>query len=191
MAEEKDCYSTVSMLARRRRLQRGRRTNGGSEGMISFSLIPFLRWKQQGARNASRSCALIFGLADKFTPTVKRPRLDFRINGPFYPNGKKSLTPLIHNRQKGQLNNRTFDHDFWIKKGVDILSNSKILLPNHFLRGLGMGVGATANKCTYPRFQDLTPESILEEIWNGSRGLDLIGAPIRIFKTWWDSVKAI
>jgi hypothetical protein len=31
MAEEKDCYSTVSMLARRRRLQRGRRTNGGSE----------------------------------------------------------------------------------------------------------------------------------------------------------------
>jgi hypothetical protein len=28
-------------------------------------------------------------------------------------------------------------------------------------------------------FQDLTPESILEEIWYGSQGLHLIGAPIR------------
>jgi hypothetical protein len=31
-------------------------------------------------------------------------------------------------------------------------------------------------------FQDLTPESILEEIWYGSRGLHLIGAPIYVFQ---------
>jgi hypothetical protein len=36
--------------------------------------------------------------------------------------------------------------------------------------------------CTYPHFQDLTPESIIEEIWYGGRGINLIGAPIRIFK---------
>jgi hypothetical protein len=31
-------------------------------------------------------------------------------------------------------------------------------------------------------FQDLTPESILEEIWYGSRGPHLIGAPICVFR---------
>jgi hypothetical protein len=46
--------------------------------------------------------------------------------------------------------------DFYIKKkGVDIWSNGKILLP----------------------------KSILEEIWYGNRGLHLFGAPIRIFKS--------
>jgi hypothetical protein len=30
--------------------------------------------------------------------------------------------------------------------------------------------------------QGLTPESILGEIWYESRGLHLIGAPIRVFK---------
>jgi hypothetical protein len=30
--------------------------------------------------------------------------------------------------------------------------------------------------------QGLTPESILEEIWYGGRGLHLIGAPICLFK---------
>jgi hypothetical protein len=30
---------------------------------------------------------------------------------------------------------------------------------------------------------NLTPESILKEIWYGSQGLQLIGAPIRIFKS--------
>jgi hypothetical protein len=44
---------------------------------------------------------------------------------------------------------------------------------------------------TYLRFQDLTPESIFEEIWYGSRGLHLIGAPICIFKDMWGSVGAM
>jgi hypothetical protein len=30
--------------------------------------------------------------------------------------------------------------------------------------------------------QSLTPESILEEIWYGSQGLHLLGAPICVFK---------
>jgi hypothetical protein len=30
--------------------------------------------------------------------------------------------------------------------------------------------------------QDLTPESILEEVWYGSWGLHLFGAPIYIFQ---------
>jgi hypothetical protein len=34
----------------------------------------------------------------------------------------------------------------------------------------------------YLHFQNLTPESILEEIWYGSRRLHLIGAPIYIFR---------
>jgi hypothetical protein len=45
-----------------------------------------------------------------------------------------------------------------------------------------MGVGATPNRFTYPHFQKLTPESTLEEIWYGSRGIYLIGAPICVFK---------
>jgi hypothetical protein len=45
---------------------------------------------------------------------------------------------------------------------------------------------------TYPHFQKLTPKSILEEIWYGSRGLHIIGAPIYLFKkTWWDSARVI
>jgi hypothetical protein len=43
-------------------------------------------------------------------------------------------------------------------------------------------LGATPIRCTYLHFQDLTPESILEEIWYGSRGLHLLGAPIHVFK---------
>jgi hypothetical protein len=39
--------------------------------------------------------------------------------------------------------------------------------------------------------QNLTPKSIPGEIWYESRRLHLIGAPISIFKTWWDSVRAI
>jgi hypothetical protein len=42
--------------------------------------------------------------------------------------------------------------------------------------------GATPNRCTYPHFQKLTPESTLEEIWYGSRGQHLIGAPIYVSK---------
>jgi hypothetical protein len=40
--------------------------------------------------------------------------------------------------------------------------------------------GATSGAPIYV-FQDLTPESILEEIWYGSQGLHLIGAPICVF----------
>jgi hypothetical protein len=36
--------------------------------------------------------------------------------------------------------------------------------------------------CTSFHFQTLTPESILEEIWYGSRGLHLIAAPIYVFR---------
>jgi hypothetical protein len=43
-------------------------------------------------------------------------------------------------------------------------------------------LGATPIRCTYSYFQDLTPESILEEIWYGSRELQLLGAPIHVFK---------
>jgi hypothetical protein len=39
--------------------------------------------------------------------------------------------------------------------------------------------------------QNFVPESILGEIWYRIQGLHLTGAPIRIFKTWWDSVRAI
>jgi hypothetical protein len=35
---------------------------------------------------------------------------------------------------------------------------------------------------TYPHFQKLTPESILEETWYGSQGLHITGAPIYVFK---------
>jgi hypothetical protein len=57
------------------------------------------------------------------------------------------------------------------------------------------GSGATPNRCTYPHFEKLTPESTLEETWYGSEGLHLIGAPIQYLstfsKTWWDLVRVI
>jgi hypothetical protein len=42
--------------------------------------------------------------------------------------------------------------------------------------------GDTPNRCTYSCFQKLTPESTLEEVCYGRRGLHLIGAPIYVFK---------
>jgi hypothetical protein len=43
---------------------------------------------------------------------VKMSRLDFQINDQFYPKGKKSLTPFICNRGKGQLNDTRCGHEF-------------------------------------------------------------------------------
>jgi hypothetical protein len=76
------------------------------------------------------------------------------------------------------------DHGFpdQERKGVDIWSNSEIWLPNQFWVDLVRESGATPNRCTYLHFQDMTPESILEEIWYGSQGLHLIAAPIYVFR---------
>jgi hypothetical protein len=55
----------------------------------------------------------------------------------------------------------------------------------------GLHIKGAPIHCTYLCFQDLTLESILEEIWYGSRELHLIGAPICFFKELWDSIRAI
>jgi hypothetical protein len=41
-------------------------------------------------------------------------------------------------------------------------------------------LGATPIRCTYSYFQDLSPESILEEIWYGSRELHLFAFSKRL-----------
>jgi hypothetical protein len=70
--------STKLELAQRRRVLRNlRRNGGGGRSDRVLDPIPFLRWKQSGARNGSRVSSLIYGPTDKFTLMVKMQFLDF------------------------------------------------------------------------------------------------------------------